>query len=70
MEATDMRTNKNLDDLKNLGVDTQRFDINSRIDMIIHDINEQLKKWGDEAAMAFGLSEEARKNIKLGGIGK
>ena len=50
MEATDMRTNKNLDDLKNLGVDTQRFDINSRIDMIIHDINEQLKKWGDEAA--------------------
>ena len=38
--------------------------------MIIHDINEQLKKWGDEAAKAFGLSEEALRNVKLGGIGK
>lgn len=50
MEGTEMTTNKNLDDLKRLGVDTQRFDINSRIDMIVNEINEQLKKWGEEAA--------------------
>ena len=65
-----MTTNKKLDDLKKLGVDVQRFDINSRIDMIVNEINEQLKQWGDEAAQAFGLSEEGHKNLKLGGIGK
>lgn len=33
-----MTTNKELNDLKRLGVDTQRFDINSRVDMIIKEV--------------------------------
>ena len=38
--------------------------------MIVNEINGQLRKWEDEAAKAFGLSEEGHKNLKLGGIGK
>ena len=63
-----MTTKQTLDELKNFGVDTQRFDINQRIQMIIDEQNRNLQKLGLELKKLYDVSDKTYSELALGDI--
>ena len=53
-----MTTNKTMEELKRY-VDTSKYDINARVQMIIDEVQRQMKQWEDEARKMYGLEESS-----------
>lgn len=51
-----MKTKKTLDELRRY-VDVSKYDINDKVQMIIDEVQRQLKQWEDEARKMYGMEK-------------